>query len=66
MLRFIKQWLTARDNLTYSATKLIGISAAITMIVQFVRTGSVDFISFGAGVTAIMAALAAKYYVEGK
>ena len=63
---FIKNILTGRDNETFSLAKLIGIAGSCAMIVQFVRSGSVDFQGFGIGVSTLMAALAAKYFVEGK
>lgn len=65
-MKIIIDWLTARDNTSFSLTKLIGICTIAVMLVQFVRLGSVDFQGLSIGVAAMMAALAAKYYVEGK
>lgn len=66
MNNFFKNVLTARDNISFSLTKLVGISAAVAMVVNFIRLGSVDFDGFGVGMAALMAALAAKYFVEDK
>ena len=66
MFNVLKDWLTSRNRVDFSLTKLISIATAIVMIVQFVRMGSVDFQGFGIAIGAIVAALAAKYHVEGK
>jgi len=70
MLRNINQFMqhvfTARDGISYSMTKLVGVSAAVVMIVQFVRTHSTDFQDFSLGIAGIMTALAIKYAVEDK
>lgn len=62
----IKNWFTARDNISYSLTKLIGVSAGIAMVFNFVGNDSQDYGGFGTGIGLIMAALAAKYLVEEK
>ena len=61
----LKHWMTGRDNISYSFTKLIGLCSAIAMIYNFIYIKSVDFTGFGIGISGIMAALAAKYFVEG-
>lgn len=66
MLRFLKHIFTARDNSTFSLSKLIAIGGATAMIVEFIYKGSVDFQGFGIGITTIITSLAAKYYVEDK
>ena len=66
MFDYLKHILTGRDNSTFSLSKLIGIAGGAAMIAQFLGSGSVDFQGFGIGVSTIMAALAAKYFVEGK
>ena len=63
-MNIIKNIFTARDNATYSLTKLVGLSGTITMIVQFVKSDSGDYMGFGAGIALMMAALAGKYFVE--
>jgi len=65
MWEVINHWFTARDNVTYSLSKVMGTGGAGSMIYNFIHTGSSDFVNFGAGLAAVMAALAAKYYVEG-
>jgi hypothetical protein len=64
MIKFLQHILTGADNESYSLTKLIGIAGGCSMVYQFIHAGSVDFQGLGIGVSTIMAALAAKYYVE--
>lgn len=64
MLTIIKNWLTARDNESYSLTKLIAIAGVSTMCYNFVHSGSADFQGFGIALTGIIAAMAAKYHAE--
>lgn len=66
MLTFLKNIFTARDNESFSLTKLIGIGGGTSMIYNFLSTSSDAFQDFGIGIGAIMAALAAKYHVEDK
>jgi hypothetical protein len=63
---FFKNIFTARDNSTFSLSKLIAIGSAGAMIGEFIYKGSVDFQGFGIGITAIVGSLAAKYFVEDK
>jgi hypothetical protein len=65
ILKFINDLLTARNGIDYSLTKLVGVAAAIEMLVKFWGVPIPDFFGFATGIGAIMAALAAKYYVEG-
>lgn len=62
----LQHWFTARDNTSYSFTKLLGSVGGGSMIYKFITNASPtpDYVGFGAGVAAIMAALAAKYLVE--
>lgn len=60
----LKDVFTARNGLDYSLTKLIGISASGAMIYKFCAGVSPDFLGFAGGISAIIAALAAKYHVE--
>lgn len=66
MIRILKDWATARDGISFSLTKLLGISAGVAMIYNFVANGSADYSGFGTGIGLLMAALAAKYFVEDK
>jgi|GEM_PF-2668478 len=66
MHEIIKHLLTARDNESFSLTKAIAIATVVAMIINFLRVQSVDFTGLGIGVTGIIAAMAAKYHVEGK
>jgi hypothetical protein len=63
-LQLLNDLFTARNGVDYSLTKLLGISAGIAMIYQFVATESGDYSGFGTGIGLIMAALAAKYMAE--
>lgn len=66
MLTFLKNVLTARDNTSYSLTKLVAIGAALDMLLKFYQSPNPDFQAFGFGVASMMAALAGKYFVEDK
>lgn len=66
MKNILMNWLTARDNESFSLTKLIAIAGVTTMCYNFVINGSADFQGFGLALTGIIAAMAAKYHVEGK
>lgn len=66
MLDVIKHWLTARNGVDWSMTKLIGASGGLAMIGKFLTSASADYTGFGAGIALVMAALAAKYMVEKK
>lgn len=61
---FIKNIFTGRDNSSYSLSKLIGVAGSCAMVVNFIRVGSVDFQGLGIGLSTLIAALAAKYFVE--
>jgi hypothetical protein len=63
---FLKNIFTARDNSTFSLSKLIAIGGACAMIGEFLYKGSVDFQGLGIGLTGLIGSLAAKYYVEDK
>ncbi len=64
MFTAFKNWMTARDNVTWSFTKLLGMGAGVAMIVKFWRTATPDYQSFGIAITGIIASLAYKYSVE--
>lgn len=64
MKNILINWLTARDNESYSLTKLIAIAGVSTMCYNFISSGSADFQGFGIALTGIIAAMAAKYHVE--
>lgn len=65
-MKFFHHLLTARDNESFSLTKIIAIATVSAMLFNFVRVGSIDFTGLGIGVTGIIAAMAAKYHVEEK
>lgn len=64
MLTFLKNIFTARDNESFSLTKLFGIAGVVAMVHNFIATSSQDFNGFGLGIAGMIAAMAAKYYVE--
>lgn len=64
ILKYLKQIFTQRDNLTYSMSKLAAVSGIISLIFNFLYHSGTDYQSFGLGLSAIIAALAAKYHVE--
>jgi len=66
LFAIIKDWFTARNGVDYSLTKLGFLSAESAMIYKFVITDGADYVNFAAGVAALITAMAAKYYVEGK
>ena len=66
MNEILRHLLTARDNESFSLVKIIAIATVAAMIINFLRVQSVDFTGLGIGVTGIIAAMAAKYHVEGK
>jgi hypothetical protein len=66
MIEFLKNIFTANDNATFSMTKVIAITAVVSMTYTFISVISQDFQGYGIGVSIIMGALAAKYFVESK
>ena len=66
MNEILRHLLTARDNESFSLVKIIAIATVAAMIINFLRVQSVDFTGLGIGVTGIIAAMAAKYHIEGK
>jgi len=66
MHEIIKHLLTARDNESFSLVKIIAIATVGAMLFNFIRVQSIDFTGLGIGVTGILSAMAAKYFVEGK
>lgn len=66
MNKFINEIFTQRDNITFSMTKIIGIAGSSIMIAKFIESPSPDYQGFGIGISAVMTALAVKYYTEGK
>lgn len=63
-LQILKDWLTARNGEDYSLTKLAFIAAVGTISYKFCVAESVDYLGYAGGVTALIAAMAAKYHVE--
>lgn len=64
--QILKDWATARNGVDFSFTKLLGMIAGAVLVYKFLSDPSSDYIGFASGVSLIMAALAAKYLVEGK
>lgn len=65
-MQILKDWATARDGISFSLTKLLGVSGGVAMIYNFVANASADYSGFGTGIGLLMAALAVKYAVEDK
>jgi len=61
---YVKDVFTAKNGEDYSETKLIAFMAALAMIGEFVATHSQNYLQLGIGISAIMAALAGKYFIE--
>lgn len=66
MIKFLNDIFTSRDNATFSMSKLIGSTAGVAMVYEFIRMSSVDFQGFGIGASTLIAALAAKAYTDTK
>lgn len=66
LTQLLTDLFTAKNGIDYSLTKLIGLSAGVAMIYNFVAAESGDYSGFGTGIGLIMAALAAKYLAEAK
>lgn len=64
--QILKDWATARNGVDFSFTKLLGMIAGAALVYKFMSDTTSDYIGFSSGVSLIMAALAAKYLVEGK
>lgn len=58
--KVMKDWMTENDGVSYCAGRAIGLAAGITMLYKFVVAASPDYISFGGGISAIIAAIALK------
>ena len=65
-MKYAKHLLTQSDNETYSLSKLLAFGAGCAMVYEFVAQSSTAFQDFGVGVGAMVAALAAKQFVEQK
>ena len=64
LIQYIKHILTNTDNTTYSMRKLVGISSAVALQYNFIHLSSIDYQGFGIATASLMAAIAAKAYVE--
>lgn len=64
--KYIRDLMTAVDNVTYSLTKFLAIGGFGAMTFQFVKQAIPDFLGYAIGISVIMAALAGKYFVENK
>lgn len=65
-MKYLIDILTSRDNATFSASKLIGISAAFAAIYEFLHLGSADFAGFCGGIALLIGAYAAKNFTDAK
>jgi hypothetical protein len=61
---YCKKVLTARNNRDWSATKLIVLMGSGVMMFEFVYSHSQEYLQLGLGLSALIAALAGKYFVE--
>jgi len=66
MFTWLKNILTSGDNVTYSMSKFVAVGAECAMVFNFLASGDKNYLGLGAGTAAIIAALAAKTYVETK
>lgn len=64
VLQIIKDWFTARNGVDFSLTKLIAIGGAATMMGEFIRVQSGNYLELGFGLSVLMAALIGKYFIE--
>ncbi len=67
LIKIFKDWFTDSTGQNYSGTKMIGFSAAVAMTYRFVTVvvpTAPDYVGYGTGISLIIAALAAKHFVE--
>lgn len=64
--QYFQHILTDADNSTYSSGKLIALSSSLAMSAEFLYTHSQDYQGFGIAQAALVAAVAAKHYVDTK
>jgi hypothetical protein len=64
--KYIKNILTDTTNDVYSANKAVLFVAVVAISYNFITNDSADFIGYGAAIASLMAANAAKSYVEYK
>ena len=62
----INDIFTARDGKSISMTKLFAMMGAGALIYNFIITASQDYNGFGFALAALIASMAAKYYVEDR
>lgn len=63
-LQVLDDWATARNGIDYSFTKAVFAVAVVTISYKFCVADSADYLGYAGGVTALIAAMAAKYHVE--
>ncbi len=66
MVKYLNNILTARNNRTYSGTKLAFFLAVGCLSWNFVSTHSDKFTEYGLAVTGLIGAMAYKYSKEGE
>jgi hypothetical protein len=59
-----KQMLTENDGISWCIGRALGTVAGLEMMIKFAIEVKPDFIGFGTGLCAIIAAIAAKNYSE--
>jgi len=64
--KVIKDWFTENDGVSWCLGRAIGFAAFCEMGYKFITTPDVNWVSFAGGVSAIIAAIAAKNYSEKK
>ena len=62
--KFCNDVLTARDNVSYSMSKVVGISAGVALVEKYSSSPAADPVAFATSIGIIMGALAVKYAVE--
>lgn len=66
MPKYLNNILTARDNKSYSGTKLAFFLAVACLSWNFVSTQSDKFTEFGLAITGLIGSMAYKYSKEGE
>lgn len=66
LIEIITHIFTARDGVSYSLSKLAGITGVVAVTYNFLKLNSPDFQGYGIAIAGLIAALAIKYAVEEK
>lgn len=65
-MKLIRDWFTEDDGVSWCIGRAIGFAASVELMYKFAITDALDYISFGAAICAIIAAVAAKNLSERK